>query len=81
MAFLINKRLYSKGYIGEKPMIDIILLMKVYDLKYKIMGGQKFERDLPAAKTGRIPQPEPVVYNIETTTPAICAANMCRARP
>ena len=58
-------------------MIDIDFYMKVYDLKYKLMGGQKFEREELLQKLEEYRNPNPVVYNIETTNACNMRCEMC----
>jgi MoaA/NifB/PqqE/SkfB family radical SAM enzyme len=58
-------------------MIDIDFYQKVYDLKYKVMRGQKFERDDLLQKLESFRSPDPVVYNIETTNACNMRCEMC----
>ncbi len=58
-------------------MFDIDFYMKVFDLKYKIMQGQKFERDYLLQKLEEYRSPNPVVYNIETTNACNMRCEMC----
>ena len=58
-------------------MFDIDFYMKVYDLKYKLMAGQKFEREELLQKLEEYRNEEPVVYNIETTNACNMRCEMC----
>ncbi|MDK2979882.1 MAG: hypothetical protein PWQ55_229 [Chloroflexota bacterium] len=58
-------------------MIDIDFYMKVYDLKYKLMQGEKFEREYLLEKLEEYRSPNPVVYNIETTNACNMRCEMC----
>jgi len=58
-------------------MIDIDFYMKVYDLKYQVMQGQKFERESLLEKMEELRNPEPVIYNIETTNACNMRCEMC----
>ena len=58
-------------------MFDIDFYMKVFDLKYKMMQGQKFERDYLLQKLEEYRSPNPVVYNIETTNACNMRCEMC----
>lgn len=58
-------------------MFDIDFYMKVFDLKYKLMQGEKFERDFLLEKLEEFRSPEPVVYNIETTNACNMRCEMC----
>jgi radical SAM protein with 4Fe4S-binding SPASM domain len=58
-------------------MIDIDFYMKVHDLKYQVMQGQKFEREYLLEKLEGYRSPEPVVYNIETTNACNMRCEMC----
>ena len=40
-------------------MIDIDFYQKVYDLKYKVMGGEKFSREFLLEKLEDFRNPEP----------------------
>jgi MoaA/NifB/PqqE/SkfB family radical SAM enzyme len=51
--------------------------MKVFDLKYKMMQGQKFEREYLLQKLEEYRSPNPVVYNIETTNACNMRCEMC----
>jgi hypothetical protein len=48
-------------------MFDIEFYMKVYDLKKRLMNGEKMERSYLLDKVESFRSPEPVIYNIETT--------------
>lgn len=58
-------------------MIDIDFYQKVYDLKYKVMDGEKFSREYLLEKLEEFRNPEPVVYNIETTNACNMRCEMC----
>ena len=58
-------------------MIDIDFYQKVYNLKYKVMGGEKFSREFLLDKLEEFRNPEPVVYNIETTNACNMRCEMC----
>jgi len=58
-------------------MIDINFYMKVHDLKYRVMGGEKISRDLLIEKLEEFRSPEPVMYNIETTNACNMRCEMC----
>ena len=48
-------------------MFDIEFYMKVYDLKKRLMGGEKMDRAFLVDTLESYRSHEPVVYNIETT--------------
>lgn len=58
-------------------MIDINFYQKVYDLKYKVMNGQKFSKEELLQKLESYRSSEPVVYNIETTNACNMRCEMC----
>jgi len=58
-------------------MIDIEFYMKVYDLKKRVMAGEKFSREYLLDKLESFRSPEPVVYNIETTNACNMRCEMC----
>ena len=58
-------------------MIDIEFYMKVYDLKYGLMGGDKEDRKHLFDKLEEYRSKEPVVYNIETTNACNMRCEMC----
>ena len=58
-------------------MFDIEFYMKVYDLKYRVMGGEKFSREYLLEKLEEFRSPNPVVYNIETTNACNMRCEMC----
>ncbi len=58
-------------------MIDINFYMKVYDLKYRLMGGEKYSREELLQKLEEFRSREPVVYNIETTNACNMRCEMC----
>jgi len=51
--------------------------MKVFDLKYSIMRGQKYDREYLLNKLEEYRNPTPVVYNIETTNACNMRCEMC----
>jgi radical SAM protein with 4Fe4S-binding SPASM domain len=58
-------------------MFDIEFYMKVFDLKYRVMGGEKFSREYLLEKLEEFRSPQPVVYNIETTNACNMRCEMC----
>jgi radical SAM protein with 4Fe4S-binding SPASM domain len=58
-------------------MFDINFYMKVHDLKYQVMGGERFSRETLLAKLEEFRSPEPVAYNIETTNACNMRCEMC----
>jgi len=62
-------------------MIDIEFYMKVYDLKKRLMGGEKMERDFLVSQLESFRSHEPVVYNIETTNACNMRAAKCARAP
>ena len=58
-------------------MFDIDFYMKVYDLKYEIMGGKKYSRDELLNQLETFRSREPVIYNIETTNACNMRCEMC----
>ena len=58
-------------------MIDIEFYMKVYDLKKRLMGGEKMDCDFLLGKLEEFRSPDPVVYNIETTNACNMRCEMC----
>ena len=58
-------------------MIDIDFYMKVYDLKYRLMGGERMPRETLMETFESYRNPEPVVYNIETTNACNMRCEMC----
>lgn len=58
-------------------MFDIEFYMKVFDLKYRVMGGEEFGRDELLETLELFRSPEPVVYNIETTNACNMRCEMC----
>ena len=58
-------------------MLDINLYMKVHDLKYRVMQGEKFPREFLIEKLEEFRSPEPVMYNIETTNACNMRCEMC----
>jgi len=58
-------------------MIDINFYMKVHDLKYRVMQGEKFSRELLIDRLEEFRSPDPVMYNIETTNACNMRCEMC----
>src|SRR5512133_1918521 len=58
-------------------MFDIEFYMKVYDLKKRLMNGEKMEREFLVEKLESFRSREPVVYNIETTNACNMRCEMC----
>jgi len=58
-------------------MIDINFYMKIFDLKRKVMQGEKFSREYLLEKFEEYRSPNPVVYNIETTNACNMRCEMC----
>lgn len=58
-------------------MLDIHFYMKIFDLKTRIMQGEKFSREYLLDKFEEFRSPEPVVYNIETTNACNMRCEMC----
>ncbi len=58
-------------------MIDIDFYMKIFDLKRKVMHGEKFSREFLLEKFEEYRSPNPVVYNIETTNACNMRCEMC----
>lgn len=58
-------------------MIDIDFYMKVYDLKQRLLGGEKRERAELMAALESFRSKEPVVFNIETTNACNMRCEMC----
>lgn len=58
-------------------MFDIEFYMKVYDLKKRIMGGEKMDRGFLMETLESYRSKEPVVYNIETTNACNMRCEMC----
>ncbi len=58
-------------------MFDIEFYMKVYDLKKRLMGGEKMERDFLVSQLESFRSHNPVVYNIETTNACNMRCEMC----
>jgi radical SAM protein with 4Fe4S-binding SPASM domain len=51
--------------------------MKVYDLKKRLMSGEKMDRDFLVEKLESFRSKQPVVYNIETTNACNMRCEMC----
>ncbi len=58
-------------------MFDIEFYMKVYDLKKRLMGGEKMEREFLVNTLESYRSKEPVIYNIETTNACNMRCEMC----
>jgi hypothetical protein len=58
-------------------MFDIEFYMKVYDLKKRLMNGEKMEREFLVEKLESFRSKDPVVYNIETTNACNMRCEMC----
>jgi len=58
-------------------MFDIEFYMKVWDLKKRVMGGEKFSKKELFTQFESYRSPEPVVYNIETTNACNMRCEMC----
>jgi radical SAM protein with 4Fe4S-binding SPASM domain len=58
-------------------MFDIDFYMKVFELKSKMMQGENFSREYLLEKFEEFRNPEPVVYNIETTNACNMRCEMC----
>ncbi len=58
-------------------MFDIEFYMKVYDLKKRLMNGEKMDREYLVEKLDSYRSREPVVYNIETTNACNMRCEMC----
>jgi len=58
-------------------MIDIEFYMKIFDLKYKLMGGEKKDRKYLFGKLEEYRSKYPVIYNIETTNACNMRCEMC----
>jgi len=58
-------------------MFDIEFYMKVYDLKKRLMNGEKMEREYLMETLESYRSKEPVVYNIETTNACNMRCEMC----
>ena len=58
-------------------MIDIHFYMNVYELKKRIMSGEKLDKEFIFDEFERYRRKEPVVYNIETTNACNMRCQMC----
>ncbi|MCJ7696479.1 MAG: SPASM domain-containing protein [Anaerolineaceae bacterium] len=58
-------------------MFDIEFYMKVYDLKKRLMSGEKMEREFLMDTLESYRSKDPVVYNIETTNACNMRCEMC----
>ncbi len=61
----------------KASMIDINFYMSVFNLKYRLMKGEEFERGYIFDKLEEFRSPEPVLYNIETTNACNMRCEMC----
>jgi wyosine [tRNA(Phe)-imidazoG37] synthetase (radical SAM superfamily) len=58
-------------------MFDIDFYMKIFDLKRRVMQGEKFNREYLLEKFEEYRSPNPVIYNIETTNACNMRCEMC----
>jgi MoaA/NifB/PqqE/SkfB family radical SAM enzyme len=58
-------------------MFDIEFYMKIWDLKKRVIGGEKFSKEELFTQFESFRSPEPVVYNIETTNACNMRCEMC----
>jgi MoaA/NifB/PqqE/SkfB family radical SAM enzyme len=58
-------------------MIDIEFYMKVFDLKRRLMGGEKEDKQVLFDKIEKLRNKVPVIYNIETTNACNMRCEMC----
>jgi wyosine [tRNA(Phe)-imidazoG37] synthetase (radical SAM superfamily) len=58
-------------------MFDIDFYMKIFDLKRRVMQGEKLSREYLLAKFEEYRSPNPVIYNIETTNACNMRCEMC----
>ena len=58
-------------------MIDIEFYLKIFELKYKLMGGEKKDRKYLFDKLEACRSKYPVIYNIETTNACNMRCEMC----
>jgi radical SAM protein with 4Fe4S-binding SPASM domain len=58
-------------------MFDIEFYMKVFDLKKRLMDGEKMEREFLLENLESFRSPHPVIYNIETTNACNMRCEMC----
>ena len=58
-------------------MIDIEFYMNIFDLKYRLMGGEKGDRKYLFDKFEEYRSKSPVIYNIETTNACNMRCEMC----
>jgi len=58
-------------------MIDIEFYMKVFDLKRRLMGGAREDKDILFEKIENLRSKTPVIYNIETTNACNMRCEMC----
>ncbi|MCK5579897.1 MAG: radical SAM protein [Candidatus Omnitrophica bacterium] len=58
-------------------MIDINFYMKVFDVKTKMMSGEKMDKEYVLAEIESFRSKEPVLYNLETTNACNMRCKMC----
>ena len=58
-------------------MFDIEFYMKVYDLKYRLMGGERLPREELINTLESYRSKDPIVYNVETTNACNMRCEMC----
>ncbi len=58
-------------------MFDIEFYMKIFDLKYRLMNGEKFDKQYIFAQVEDFRSKEPVLYNFETTNACNMRCEMC----
>ena len=58
-------------------MIDIEFYMKAFELKYRLMNGERLPREVLEQQYESFRSKEPVIYNIETTNACNMRCEMC----
>ncbi|MFH1727665.1 MAG: radical SAM/SPASM domain-containing protein [Pseudomonadota bacterium] len=58
-------------------MFDINFYMKIYDLKYDLLCGKKYEMNFLTSEFEKFRSEKPYVYNIETTNACNMKCKMC----
>jgi radical SAM protein with 4Fe4S-binding SPASM domain len=58
-------------------MIDIEFYMKAFDLKYRLMNGERLPREVLQQQYESFRSKDPVIYNIETTNACNMRCEMC----
>ena len=58
-------------------MIDINWYLRIHDLKYRLMNGEKFPREYVLEQFELARSPFPVVYNVESTNSCNMRCEMC----